>query len=80
MFYIKELLQQVFPNPENITSGKEPILRENISRNDKFLEGFVRWRDSKAAKELFPMPEGVGGVENPPDQVEQAEADLENVS
>ncbi len=53
MISIKELLQQVFPNPENITSGKEPILRENISRNERFLEGFVSWRDSKSARTLF---------------------------
>jgi hypothetical protein len=55
MISIKELLQQVFPNPENITSGKEPILRENISRNERFLEGFVSWRDSEPARSLFQM-------------------------
>lgn len=52
MTFIQNILKQVFPRPESITSGKDPVVSGSLVRNRKFMDRYSEWVEKGKAINL----------------------------
>jgi hypothetical protein len=46
MSFIQNIIRQIFPRPEAIVSGKEPVVSGPLKRSERFMEKFRKWTEN----------------------------------